>query len=71
MPGLRADINVIDLDRLTVRRPRAHADLPDGSVRLLQPVEGYLATLVAGTRTRADDRDTGERPGRLVRGGAT
>lgn len=67
VPGLRADINVIDLEALSVRRPQAHADLPDGSVRLLQPVEGYLATFVAGTRTRADDADTGARPGRLVR----
>jgi N-acyl-D-amino-acid deacylase len=65
--GRRADLNVIDLDRLTVRRPVMHADLPAGGQRYLQPVSGYLATLVSGVQTRANDQDTGERPGRLVR----
>lgn len=66
-PGQRADVNVIDLDRLTVRKPVAHGDLPAGGWRFLQPVSGYLATLVAGVQTRSHDTDTGERPGRLVR----
>lgn len=68
-PGQRADVNVIDLDRLTVRKPVARDDLPAGGWRFLQPVSGYLATLVAGVQTRAHDTDTGERPGRLVRRG--
>ncbi len=66
--GQRADLNVIDLDRLVVRRPVLHADLPAGGQRYLQPVEGYVATMVAGVQTRERDRDTGARPGRLVRG---
>ena len=66
--GMRADVNVIDLDRLTVRRPVMHADLPAGGQRYLQPVSGYVATVVAGVRTREHDRDTGARPGQLVRG---
>ena len=66
-PGMRADLNVIDLDGLQVRRPQAHADLPAGGWRFLQPVSGYLATVVAGVQTRANDTDTGERPGRLLR----
>jgi N-acyl-D-amino-acid deacylase len=66
--GMRADLNVIDLERLTVRRPVMHADLPAGGQRYLQPVSGYLATVVAGVQTRDHDRDTGARPGRLVRG---
>ncbi|MEZ5412172.1 MAG: amidohydrolase family protein [Acidimicrobiales bacterium] len=69
-PGLRADLNVIDLDGLSVRRPVVHCDLPAGGWRFLQPVSGYLATFVAGVQTRADDADTGQRPGRLVRRGA-
>ncbi|MEP6624529.1 MAG: amidohydrolase family protein, partial [Acidimicrobiia bacterium] len=69
--GQRADLNVIDLDRLVVRRPVLHADLPAGGQRYLQPVEGYIATMVAGVQTREQDRDTGARPGRLVRGGRT
>jgi N-acyl-D-amino-acid deacylase len=65
--GARADLNVIDLEHLTVRRPEIHSDLPAGGQRYLQPVSGYVATVVAGVQTRADDRDTGARPGRLVR----
>ncbi len=65
--GLRADLNVIDLDRLTVAPPVAHHDLPAGGTRLIQPVSGYVATLVNGVRTRDHDRDTGARPGTLVR----
>ena len=68
-PGLRADINVIDLDNLQVRCPEPHADLPAGGWRFLQPVHGYVATFVAGTQTRANDTDLGPRPGSLVRGG--
>ncbi len=65
--GKRADINVIDYDRLTLKRPRMAYDLPAGSGRLLQPSEGYLATIVAGVPTRLNDQDTSARPGRLVR----
>ncbi len=66
-PGLRADINIIDMDNLEVHAPRAHDDLPAGGRRLLQPVQGYVATFVNGVQTRGDDADLGERPGRLVR----
>jgi N-acyl-D-amino-acid deacylase len=65
--GQRADLNVIDLDNLTVGRPVMHADLPAGGQRYLQPVSGYLATIVGGVQTRAHDADTGKRPGRLLR----
>lgn len=69
-PGRRADLNVIDFDRLRIRRPELRFDLPAGASRILQPAEGYAATLVGGIVTRRDDQDTGERPGRLVRGAA-
>ena len=65
--GMRADLNVIDFDNLQVRRPVTTADLPAGGVRFLQPVSGYKATFVNGVQTRANDTDTGERPGRLIR----
>ncbi|MEQ8860373.1 MAG: amidohydrolase family protein [Pseudomonadales bacterium] len=67
-PGRRADVNVIDFDRLALAPPRMVADLPAGGRRFLQGARGYLATLVAGTVTREQDADTGARPGRLVRG---
>ena len=66
--GMRADVNVIDRDRLSVATPRTHHDLPAGGARLLQPVTGYLATVLSGIVTRRNDADTGERPGRLLRG---
>lgn len=66
--GKRADINVIDYDNLTIGLPELRYDLPEGNSRLMQPATGYLETLVAGIPIRRNDADTGERPGRLVRG---
>jgi len=65
--GQRADVNVIDLERLTIHAPYVRADLPAGGTRVLQPSTGYVATMVAGTVVRRHDADTGARPGRLVR----
>ena len=65
--GKRADLNVIDLDALTLPAPFLVNDLPGGGSRLMQDATGYAATIVAGTITRRDDQDTGERPGRLLR----
>jgi N-acyl-D-aspartate/D-glutamate deacylase len=66
--GKRADLNVIDLDALTLPAPYLVNDLPAGGSRLMQDATGYAATIVAGITTRRDDQDTGERPGRLLRG---
>ncbi|MCS6901200.1 MAG: amidohydrolase family protein [Myxococcales bacterium] len=68
-PGLRADLNIIDLLRLSPLRPRLVHDLPGGGKRLLQDAEGYRATIVAGRVITENGRLTGERPGRLVRVG--
>ncbi len=65
--GKRADINVIDYERLTLKRSRIVHDLPTGAGRCLQPSQGYLATVVAGVPTRLNDEDTLARPGRLLR----
>ncbi|WCO68442.1 amidohydrolase family protein [Iamia majanohamensis] len=70
-PGKRADVNVIDMDRLEISAPYLRHDLPTGASRILQPARGYEATMVAGTLTRRKDADTGARPGRLVRGART
>jgi N-acyl-D-aspartate/D-glutamate deacylase len=67
-PGRRADINVIDYDRLTFGPPRMVHDLPAGARRLVQKADGYDATFVAGVQTVDHDDFTGELPGRLVRG---
>jgi len=65
--GKRADINVIDLDHLTLHPPHPIDDLPAGGRRILQEATGYVATIVNGVVTRRSDTDTGARPGRLVR----
>ncbi len=67
-PGYKADINVIDLDRLSIGRPYTVYDLPMGAKRLLQKAEGYVATIVAGQPVYRDGEATGALPGRLVRG---
>src|SRR3954452_16442168 len=67
-PGYKADINVIDYDRLHMHPPKVHYDLPVGGRRLLQQIDGYDATIVSGAVTQRHGKATGARPGRLVRG---
>jgi N-acyl-D-aspartate/D-glutamate deacylase len=67
-PGYRADINIIDYDRLTLRAPEVAHDLPAGGRRLIQRADGYVATIVGGKITYRDGQSTGNLPGRLVRG---
>jgi N-acyl-D-aspartate/D-glutamate deacylase len=67
-PGYRADVNVIDFEHLTARRPEMHHDLPAGGKRLVQPADGYVATLVAGEVTYENGQTRGPLPGRLIRG---
>jgi N-acyl-D-aspartate/D-glutamate deacylase len=66
--GRRADLNVIDLDRVRLHMPRVENDLPTGAPRLLQGADGYVATLVGGEVTFREGQDTGARPGGLIRG---
>jgi len=68
-PGKRADINVIDLDGLRLYEPEMVFDLPAGGRRLVQRVDGYTHTVLAGQVTFEDSQPTGARPGRLVRFG--
>jgi N-acyl-D-amino-acid deacylase len=67
-PGYKADLNVIDLDRLRVAAPHPVHNLPGGGRRLEQTAEGYRATVVGGEITYRDGAATGALPGRLVRG---
>ena len=66
-PGRKADVNVIDFERLGLESPRIAYDLPTGARRILQRAHGYVATVVSGEVVFADGVDTGRRPGRLVR----
>jgi len=67
-PGLKADLNVIDVDRLAIDPPRMAWDLPTGARRFVQGSHGYRATICSGTVVREHDEFTGEHPGRLLRG---
>jgi N-acyl-D-aspartate/D-glutamate deacylase len=66
-PGMKADLNVIHLDRLSLEAPVMVQDLPDGGRRLLQRTTGYTATVVSGQIVSRDGEATGALPGRLVR----
>jgi N-acyl-D-aspartate/D-glutamate deacylase len=69
-PGQRADLNVVDLGRLRLERPRLVADLPAGGKRLLQAAEGYRATIVRGEPIVLHGARTDAMPGGLLRLGA-
>jgi N-acyl-D-aspartate/D-glutamate deacylase len=68
-PGLRADVNLIDFDALRLHKPELIHDMPANGRRFVQRVEGYQATLVAGTPIFERGTHTGAMPGRLVRAG--
>jgi N-acyl-D-aspartate/D-glutamate deacylase len=66
--GKKADVNVIDFDRLGCGAPYVVNDLPAGGKRLLQKVHGYDATIVSGAVTFREGVATEVLPGKLVRG---
>ena len=67
-PCMKADINVIDHGRLTLHAPHVVYDLPAGGRRLMQPADGYVATILSGEIVARDGVASGRLPGRLVRG---
>lgn len=68
-PGYRADLNVIDFDKLGLEPAYMAYDLPAGGRRLLQKARGYVATVCNGVVISENDTPTGELPGKLLRGG--
>ncbi|MBM3526999.1 MAG: amidohydrolase family protein [Alphaproteobacteria bacterium] len=68
-PGLRADINLIDLDRLQVQKPEIVHDMPANGRRFIQRVDGYEMTICAGQPIYERGQYTGALPGKLVRDG--
>ncbi|MBX3492590.1 MAG: amidohydrolase family protein [Parvibaculum sp.] len=67
-PGMKADVNVIDFENLTMPQPVMVFDLPAGGRRLWQGAKGYRATILSGVVVSENDEPTGEFPGRLIRG---
>jgi N-acyl-D-aspartate/D-glutamate deacylase len=68
-PGLRADVNLINFDRLRVHKPELVHDMPADGRRFVQRVDGYEATFVKGQAIFERGEHTGALPGRLVRAG--
>lgn len=66
--GRKADINVIDYDRMALRAPEMVYDMPAGGKRLIQRTDGFVATIVSGVPIYREGQPTGALPGRLVRG---
>jgi len=66
--GRKADLNVIDHERLQLLHPEQVSDLPAGASRLIQKADGYVSTIVSGEEVIAHGELTGSLPGRLVRG---
>jgi N-acyl-D-aspartate/D-glutamate deacylase len=67
-PGMKADVNVIDLGALHIHAPEMAYDLPAGGRRLVQKIDGYRYTVQSGQVTYEDGEATGALPGRLLRG---
>ena len=67
-PGMKADVNVIDFDNLTLHAPYMAYDLPQSGKRLLQQATGYDYTICSGQVIAEGGNMTGARPGKLVRG---
>jgi N-acyl-D-amino-acid deacylase len=66
-PGMVADINVIDLERLNPGMPATARDLPGGALRLVMKPQGLAATIVAGEILMREGAHSGALPGRLLR----
>lgn len=67
--GKRADINVIDYERVGQYQPEYVYDFPNGAGRYTQPGCGFKATICNGEVILEDDVHTGLRPGKIIRHG--
>ena len=65
--GKKADVNVIDMDRVAERQPQLVHDFPGDAPRLIQKAVGYQATICNGAVILENDEHTGERSGRVLR----
>ena len=65
--GKFADINVIDIDRLSERQPMRVHDFPGGAPRFIQRAVGYRATVVNGQVILENDELTGVVGGSVLR----
>jgi N-acyl-D-aspartate/D-glutamate deacylase len=68
LPGLKADVNLIDFENLGLTPPEVRHDFPAGGRRLFQGATGYRATIVSGQVVYENGEATGALPGVLLRG---
>jgi len=66
-PGAFADVNVFDLDAMTLHQPEYVHDFPGGAGRFVQRADGYVATVVNGQVFMEHGEHTGAFAGRLLR----
>ncbi|NOT57380.1 MAG: amidohydrolase family protein [Deltaproteobacteria bacterium] len=67
-PGMKADVNVIDFDRLRLHPPEMVYDLPANGRRFIQRVDGYRYTIMSGEVSYENGEHTGAMPGKVIRG---
>ncbi|MFT5696332.1 MAG: N-acyl-D-amino-acid deacylase, partial [Myxococcota bacterium] len=67
-PGMKADVNIIDFENLSLTTPEVRYDFPANGRRLYQGATGYRATLVSGEVVFENGEPTGALPGLLIRG---
>ncbi len=65
--GMRADVNIIDVDKVVEFQPTLIRDFPDNTPRLSQKARGYLATICNGQVVVEHGELTGQRAGRVLR----
>jgi N-acyl-D-aspartate/D-glutamate deacylase len=68
-PGWHADLVVFDLERVAKLRTYTRFDLPGGAPRLYADAEGIDHVFVNGTQIVCAGKDTGARPGTILRSG--
>ena len=66
-PGSFADVNVIDMEALTLHQPEFVHDFPNGAGRYVQRASGYDATIVNGSVFMEHGEHTGALAGVTVR----
>ena len=67
--GAFADLNVIDLDAMSLPLPRYVHDFPHGAGRFVQGARGYDVTVVNGSVFMESGEHTGELAGTVLRSG--
>ncbi|XOV86571.1 MAG: amidohydrolase family protein [Pseudomonadota bacterium] len=65
--GMRADVNVFDVNTVGEKQPELVHDFPGGAPRYIQKSQGFKATIVNGQISLLDGELTGTRAGRVLR----